>query len=156
MLANLRSRGFNARLQIAGEPKGDYRYEAALHRLVEKLNLQESVYFDGFINDTQNWLQNIDIFISNSFWEGQQVALLEAMASGCYCLSHIWAGAEEMLPQENLFVTGSDLQQKIIEYSRLSESERHNSQEALRAIACDKFDIERTKVQVRQAINRSI
>jgi glycosyltransferase involved in cell wall biosynthesis len=151
-LADLRDKGLNVYLHIAGEPRDDYRYTAALKRLVDKLSLQENVSFDGFITDTPSWLQTIDIFISNSFWEGQQVALLEAMATGCYCLSHFWAGAEEMLPQENLYITGSELQQKIIDYYQFSDTERNRRSEHLRAMAIEKFDIEKTKILVRQVI----
>jgi glycosyltransferase involved in cell wall biosynthesis len=151
-VADLRDKGFDIRLHIAGEPKGDYRYAAALKRLVDILNLQSIVSFDGFVTDTPVWLHTIDIFISNSYWEGQQVALLEAMASGCYCLSHFWDGAEEMLPQENLYVTESELQQKIIDYYEMSDAERSRGNEQLRTIAIEKFDIEETKVLVRNVI----
>ena len=90
-------------------------------------------------------VQNKNIFISNRYWEGQQVALLEAMASGCYSLSHIWAGAEEMLPVDNLYITNGELQTKIIEYCDKSEDEKRKCQARLRDLACDKFDIEQTR-----------
>jgi glycosyltransferase involved in cell wall biosynthesis len=146
--------GCPAKLRIAGRPADDYRYFIALQRVVRELNLQNRVFFDGFITDTSSWLQTIDIFISNSYWEGQQVALLEAMASGCYCLSHFWSGADEMLPPENLYVTDADLQKKLIEYAMLPDVEKAASQTMLRDIACEKFDIEQTKTQIRQVIDQ--
>jgi glycosyltransferase involved in cell wall biosynthesis len=152
MLGDLRKRGFDAHLEIAGSPKGDFRYAAAVCRLVKKLGLQDSVTFAGHVADAAAWLQNIDIFISNSYWEGQQVALLEAMATGCYCLSHFWAGAEEMLPSENLYINEAELQQKIVEYYEKSEAEKQCCQARLRSIACERFDIERTKVQIRHVV----
>jgi glycosyltransferase involved in cell wall biosynthesis len=82
------------------------------------------------------------------------VALLEAMASGCYCLSHFWSGADEMLPPENLYVTDADLQKKLIEYAQLTDAEKAASQTLLRDIACEKFDIEQTKTRIRQVIDQ--
>ena len=145
--------GYPARLRIAGRPADDYRYFIALQRIVQELHLENHVFFDGFITETSSWLRTIDIFISNSYWEGQQVALLEAMASGCYCLSHFWSGADEMLPPENLYVTDGDLQKKLIDYAMRSDTERAASQSLLRGMASEKFDIEMTKSRIRQIID---
>jgi glycosyltransferase involved in cell wall biosynthesis len=152
MLHGLREQGVDARLHIAGEPDGDRRYAAAVYRLVEKLGLKDHVIFYGHVTDTPHWLHQIDIFISNSYWEGQQVALLEAMAAGCYCLSHYWAGADEMLPAENLYVTESELQQKIVEYGAIPASERLRRQAHLRSLTCEKFDTRQTQAHIRQII----
>jgi len=150
---SLVKKGYDAKLLIAGDPDDDYRYAVAVHRLVRELGLQDKVVFFGHVSDTATWLQEIDIFISNSYWEGQQVALLEAMASGCYCLSHFWSGVGEMLPFDNIFWKGDELEQKIIEYSKLPETQKTKKQMDLRMIACEKFDIENTKTQIRKIIN---
>jgi glycosyltransferase involved in cell wall biosynthesis len=155
MLYSLRQHGMEARLFIAGREE-DLRYAAATYRLVKMLNLQDVVIFEGQVNTPERWLQKIDIFISNSFWEGQQVALLEAMASGCYCLSHRWAGADEMLPEENLFLTEAQLQQQILAYVALPETEKWQRQQHLRALACERFDIALGKDQIRQLIDEQL
>jgi glycosyltransferase involved in cell wall biosynthesis len=152
MFYRLRQEARQARLFLGGEATYDLRYAAAIHRLVEKLGLQDSVIFEGRV-DPSTWLQKIDILISNSYWEGQQVALIEGMASSCYCLAHFWAGAEEMLPPENLYITEADFCHKILSYAETSAAEKRRCQARLRAIACEKFDIERTKPQIRQIIN---
>jgi len=154
MLYELRKSGLPARLRIAGKAKemGDFRYPVAVHELIKKLYLEDFVIFDGFVVDTPSWLQNIDIFISNSFWEGQQVALIEAMACGCYCLSHFWNGSEEMLPPENIFITNSDLQQKIIGFYNTSDAEKAAYSQYFRAIALEKYDLENIKIQIHQVI----
>jgi len=74
------------------------------------------------------------------------------MASGCYCLSHIWSGADEMLPPDNLFITNSELQQKIIDFYEISDDEKISCSMHLREIAIEKYDIEQTKTQIRQVI----
>ena len=153
MVYNLKAQGYRTHLHIAGKVV-DLRYAAAIYRLVDKLNLQDSIIFYEYVTDSPAWLQNIDIFISNSYWEGQQVSLLEAMATGCYCLAHHWDGAEEILPPENLYFTEAELMQKIIEYSKNPEAKRQDGQTLMRNIALQKFDIERTKVQIRGIIEK--
>lgn len=153
MLYTLRTQGYPAQLRIAGATDREPRYFASIRRLVDELQLQDSVRFDGHVLDTPSWLQQIDILISNSYWEGQQVALIEAMSSGCYCLSHRWDGAEEMLPKENLFTSENELIDKIVRYADASEADRHESRMRLRSIACMNFGIEQTKANVRRTIN---
>jgi hypothetical protein len=77
------------------------------------------------------------------------------MATGCYCLSHTWAGAEEVLPRENLFVTEAELQYKIIEYAQMSKGEKENLQRRFRSIACEKFDVFQTITQIRRIIEEA-
>lgn len=152
----LKRQGFRIKLHVGGSAKdgpSNARYFVSLQRAVRELSLQDDVIFDGWIDDVSLWLAEMDVFVSNSFWEGQQVALLEAMSSGCYCLSHFWDGADEVLPPENIYVTESDLQQKIIEYLELPNSEKRRRQEMMRTIASEKFDIERTKREIRSIID---
>jgi glycosyltransferase involved in cell wall biosynthesis len=155
VVKELRDKGSAASLHIAGGPvqrNPNDRYYVAVHRLVEKLGLQDSVHFYGNVENVPAWLRNIDIFISNSFWEGMQTALLEAMASGCYCLAHFWDGAEEALPVENIFSTDTDLKRKLIAYAQLSDIERTTRKNRMVAIAQEKFDLEDKKIQLREII----
>jgi glycosyltransferase involved in cell wall biosynthesis len=133
--------GFTGTLHIAGNLEEDRRYTASIKSLVEKLRLHDIVKFDGYVTDTQKWLQNIDVFVSNSYWEGQQVALLEAMASGCFCLSHNWDGVEEILPNENLYCTNDELIKKFLIFNSLSDYDKKNQYQIMREIAEEKFDI---------------
>ncbi len=135
-----------------GEHELHQDYYRAMHVLVDQLGLQDRVTFYENVLDPQSWYPRMDIFISNSYSEGLQVAPMEAMACGCYTLSHRWEGAEELLPEKNLFYTGSELRREILAYSDLSGSEKQFEREALRAIVCDKFDLNRTKVQIRQLV----
>lgn len=147
------SDGFH--LHIGGgrhELHGDYY--AAMHSLVRQLGLESRVTFYENVPDPQNWYPKIDIFLSNSYSEGLQLAPMEAMASGCYTLSHRWEGAEELLPEANLYYTGSELRQKILEYSAADEAEKLRRRQALRLIVCEKFDIHQIKVQIRQLVEQ--
>jgi glycosyltransferase involved in cell wall biosynthesis len=148
---DLRKKGYQWKLSIGGKSRSgpdSQRYDASIRRAVSKLGLQDQVFFHDWVDDTAAWLNEQDIFISNSYWEGQQVALLEAMASGCYCLSHFWDGAEEVLPPDYIFVTESELQEKLASYAHLDESEKQQHRNLMRSIACEKFDIEHTKARI--------
>jgi len=141
------------RLHIAGGQDPAYEdYYSTLQYIVRKLGLQDKVIFYGHITETWDWYHRIDIFISNSYSEGLQVAPMEAMASGCYCLAHCWDGADELLPEENLFFTNGELQEKILNYCDILESERQRIREHMRTLAVEKFDINQTKTQIRQIL----
>jgi glycosyltransferase involved in cell wall biosynthesis len=94
-------------------------YYTALYALVTKLNLIDQVTFYGHVTDPQVWYQKIDIFISNSYSEGLQVSPMEAIASGCYSLSHHWDGADELIPSDALFFSERELVEKICLYDEM-------------------------------------
>jgi Glycosyltransferase len=154
MLNELVNLGYPATLRIAGNPDNDERYAVAIQRLVKKLNLQDHVFFDGFIHDTPAWLQKIDVLISNSYWEGQQTALIEALASGCYCLAHFWNGVDEMLPPDHIYVTENELMKKIISYAQLPELKKTALRSQMRTCAQEMFDINSTKEKIFQVIKQ--
>jgi glycosyltransferase involved in cell wall biosynthesis len=154
-LHELNKRGHRLQLHLAGEPREgatDQRYYASLQRAVEKLGLQRQVVFHGQVNDPAAWLREIDIYVSNSYWEGQQNALIEAMATGCYCLSHFWDGAEEILLPEYLCRTDLELQEKIIAYCRMSQEVRETHKRCLRQLAAEKFNLESAKARMREVL----
>lgn len=135
-----------------GEAGGFAEYYYAVHALVDQLGLQEKVTFYDHVDEPQTWYHNIDVFISNSYSEGLQVALLEAMASGCYCLSHRWEGVEELLPPETLFFSENELVERILDYCELPEEERQRRKARLQEIVCRMADIDNRKVEVRKVI----
>lgn len=141
-------------LHIGGSHAPEHSdYFDAIQRLVEKLNLREKVTFYGEIADAPNWYNKIDVFVSNSYSEGLQVALLEAMASGRYCLSHWWDGVEELLSQEYLFYTNLELQRKLCDYFDHLPHIQSQEQEKMRTIACAKADIRKVNQCIRDTID---
>lgn len=146
-IAELKRLGYTPHLHIAGSkwPGGHFDdYYTAIERLIIKLGVQEQVTLYGPTRTPERWLQEIDIFLSNSYWEGQQVALLEAMAAGCYALSHFWDGVEDILPPEALFGPEAELQQKLITYAELPAAEKQQRRDQMRAQACERFDLRQT------------
>jgi glycosyltransferase involved in cell wall biosynthesis len=156
-LSEIRQRGYPYVLHIAGEPdeKRTPLYGPALSSLIERLDLTSAVVFHGYVEDMPQWYRKIDVFLSNSYWEGQQVALLEAMASGCLCLGHFWGGVAEVLPGENIFVTDRELLDRLVAYACQDENGRRRSQAHMRIVAEQYFD-ERRMIQQALAVIESV
>jgi glycosyltransferase involved in cell wall biosynthesis len=143
----------NLHLHIGGGPASGFEeYAAVLPSLVERLKLGDRVTLYGNVEDPVAWIGNMDIVVSNSYSEGLQVSLLEAMAMRRYCISHHWEGADELLPAENLFLTERQLQERILQYDDASQAAREAQQDRMREIVCERFDIHRTKVVLRRLI----
>jgi glycosyltransferase involved in cell wall biosynthesis len=143
-------------LHIGGGRAGGFaEYDEAVRQLVNRLGLGDKVTFYGHVSEPEHWYRNIDIFISNGYSEGLQVSLLEAMASGRYCLSHHWDGADELLPGGQLYFTNSELVRQILDYAGRSEAGRRQEQARMRAIVCDGYDVDVTKVAIRRVIEEA-
>jgi glycosyltransferase involved in cell wall biosynthesis len=142
------------RLHIAGDPQSDHLdYYGSLQYLVDRLSLREKVIFHGFIDKPWEWYPQIDIFISHSYSEGMQVAPMEAMASGCYTLSHHWMGAEELLPADCLYVGNRELKKKVLSFIRASREEKLAQRNRMRGEAVRRFDIQQACMQIAEIID---
>ena len=129
------------RLIVGGDPlPSNIDYWKALQDLVKTLRIEDRVEFQGLVSDPAEWWSTIDVCVSASYSEGQQVALLEAMASGCFCLSHAWSGVEEILPPEYIFTTGFEFKSKLLSYAESTKQEKRLTLESLRKIAEEHFD----------------
>jgi glycosyltransferase involved in cell wall biosynthesis len=76
LASNLKSKGLNFKIIIAGEGK----LENELQNLVKKNQLEDKIEFIGFVEDMKSFMQSIDIFVLTSIWEGFGYVLVEAMA----------------------------------------------------------------------------
>lgn len=147
--------GHDLHLHIAGgRAEGFAEYDVAVHSLVERLGIRDHVTFYGHVEQAEEWYRNIDIFVSNSYSEGLQVTPLEAIASGCYCLSHHWDGAEDLFSVSDLFLTNCELKDKVRAFCRLEEAEREAERCRQRTALIERCDVDQTKVQIRQVIER--
>jgi glycosyltransferase involved in cell wall biosynthesis len=140
-------------LHVGGGPHPAFpEYEAVVKALVQSLGLDDRITFYGHVADPEEWYRRIDVFLSNSYSEGLQVAPMEAIASGRYCLSHHWDGADELLPPEDLFYAEGELVRKLGDYCDAGERERKARQERQLAIVRERFDVAKTKVLIRQVV----
>lgn len=82
-----------ARLAIVGD--GELRNELVI--LADELNIRDRVSFLGARSDICEFLTAIDVFVMPSLWEGQPIALLEALASGKPCIASDVDGIPEII-----------------------------------------------------------
>lgn len=76
MWAAVRQRGMPGRFLLCGD--GPLRGE--LERQRDALNLGETFQFAGNRRPIHPWIQALDLFVLSSSWEGQPLAILQAMA----------------------------------------------------------------------------
>jgi glycosyltransferase involved in cell wall biosynthesis len=135
-----------------GKAPGFGEYYEAMRALVCKLGLEKDVTFYGHVEQPEEWYPRIDIFISNGYSEGLQVSLLEAIASGCYSLSHFWDGADELMPADTLYFGEAELVERILCYADMPEVERERRRQTLQKAVTARNDVDETKRQVRELI----
>jgi glycosyltransferase involved in cell wall biosynthesis len=141
------------RLSIAGGRHPSFLdYYDSLLALVDRLGLSDRVEFVGEPDHIPAWYRTIDVFVSNSYSEGLQVSLLEAMASACYCLSHAWQGVENVLPDSQIFCADREFQQKLLAYYAMPWPARQRLQMGLREQARRDFDIKVVRRRIRSLI----
>jgi hypothetical protein len=66
----------------------------------------------------KEFLKGLDIIISNSMQEGYHQSIFEAMTYGVYPFVHRWLGADELFPEETLFLSQRELVDKILEWEQ--------------------------------------
>lgn len=154
-LQELLDRGGSYRLHIGGAGHSRFPdYEPSVRGLVQRLGLDQQVKFYGEIEDPATWYRNVDIFVSNSYSEGLQVSPMEAIASGCYCLSHWWEGADELLSEADLFFTDAQLVEKIEAFDRLSTQHKRERQNRQREDIASRFNIEQIQRRIRAVVEQ--
>lgn len=85
-----------ARLLIIGD--GDLKNE--LIKLADDLQISDRINLLGARSDICEFLSAIDVFVMPSLWEGQPIALLEALAMGKPCIATSVDGIPEIITNE--------------------------------------------------------
>jgi glycosyltransferase involved in cell wall biosynthesis len=143
-------------LHIGGSHRRDQlAYYEAIQFLVDKLGLKDKVQFYGRVNERWDWYRQMDVFVSFSFSEGMQVAPLEAAASGCYCVSHWWEGAEEIFPVEDVFVTEAEFVERVLAYANADPARRREMRQPLLRFVREDCDIQKINRQIQQIIEQA-
>jgi glycosyltransferase involved in cell wall biosynthesis len=145
--------GFHLHLG-GGRAPGFGEYYEAVCQLIERLGLGDKVTLYGHVHKPEEWYPLIDVFVSNGYSEGLQVSPMEAMATGCYCLSHQWDGADELLPADNLYFTNTELIERVLAHADASETRKQQARAQMRATVCERFDVDVTKLQIRNVVEQ--
>ena len=83
----------DARFAVVGD--GELRGEMA--SLVRQLDLETKVCFTGFRNDIVRIYQDLDLAVLSSYNEGLPLALIEAVAAGCYVVASRVGGVSDLI-----------------------------------------------------------
>ncbi len=83
----------------------DAMLEQYVRHMVERLDLGQTVFFDGWQGDITGWLRDKHYIVSASIAESQGMGILEGMAAGLKPVIHNFPGASEIYPDEFLFNT---------------------------------------------------
>ncbi|NUU95668.1 hypothetical protein XO10_05130 [Marinitoga sp. 1135] len=102
----------------------DERIWRYINYILEDMNLSEHFIFDGWIEDTDKWLEDKDIFLSTSIHEGYGIAIMEAMAKGIKPVIHNFYIAKEFYPENIIFNTVDEAVNMIISDDYDSEKYR--------------------------------
>lgn len=86
-------------LYLAGAGSAGLQRQA--QRLVQSLGLQDQVVFLGKVADVPLRLARMQVFVLATHWEGMPLALVEAMAAGCACITSDAPGAREVLHHQH-------------------------------------------------------
>jgi glycosyltransferase involved in cell wall biosynthesis len=76
---------------------GDGNLKDELVKLAEDLQISDRVTFLGARSDIYEFLSAINVFVMPSLWEGQPIALLEALAIGKPCIATSVDGIPEVI-----------------------------------------------------------
>jgi glycosyltransferase involved in cell wall biosynthesis len=76
---------------------GDGPEKECLSSMVKKAGLDRDVLFTGFLENSEEWLPALDIFVLPSLTEGTPMALLEAMAMGIPVIASAVGGVPDVI-----------------------------------------------------------
>ena len=112
----------NSVLQLIGD--GELREE--IQRLVIEMNLQDSVQFLGLQDNVYNYLNEVDIFVLPSVYEGIPMTLIEAMGTGLPIVATNVGGIPNMLQNgKNAFLVENDVEKIVQGLTFFAESEEN-------------------------------
>lgn len=94
-LDQLKQKGIRPNLTLVGS--GRKRYKKEVHELVRRYELQNQVNFIEYSSEVDKLLLQHKVFVMSSRFEGLNLAVLEAMASGCVVVGSRAVGVEELI-----------------------------------------------------------
>ncbi|MCK4338869.1 MAG: glycosyltransferase family 4 protein [Candidatus Cloacimonetes bacterium] len=80
---------------------GEGELFSVCHKMVKTVNLQNQILLKGWQLNVIEWLQNFDVFVLYSKWEGLSIAILEAMSVGLPIVASDIKGNNELVSDEN-------------------------------------------------------
>tara|TARA_B100000575_G_scaffold117647_1_gene93677 strand:+ start:986 stop:2059 length:1074 start_codon:yes stop_codon:yes gene_type:complete len=110
------------KLDFLWQIAGDGRLYKKLNYLVNKFKLNRKIEFLGHVNDVDELLDNADIFLIPSKWEGFGLAAVEAMHSSLPIIASNVDGLKEVVSNEkacSLLINPNDIEDIAIKLEKL-------------------------------------
>lgn len=85
------------KLYIAGAFQ-DERYVLYFNQMIEALDLKQNIFFEGWKEDIDIWLEDKEYILCTSVLESQNMGIMQAMAKGIKPIIHNFVGAKEIYP----------------------------------------------------------
>jgi len=95
------------KLYIAGTFQ-DLRYVLYFRQMIAEMGLEKNVFYQGWQDNVDQWLEDKDYILLSSVLEGHPVAIMQAMAKGIKPLIHNFVGARAIYPGEYIWNTFSE------------------------------------------------
>jgi glycosyltransferase involved in cell wall biosynthesis/phospholipid N-methyltransferase len=100
------------KLYIAGEFQ-DSRYVLYFKQMIKEMGLENNIFFDGWQENVDSWLEDKNYIISTSVLESQHLSIMEAMAKGIKPIIHNFVGARTIYDDKYIWNTISEFISKI-------------------------------------------
>ena len=94
-LHRLQQKGVTPNLTLVGD--GRERYKKEVKALIKRYALDDQVEFIHYSSEVDKLLLQHKVFVMSSRFEGLNLAVLEAMASGCIVIGSTAVGVEELI-----------------------------------------------------------
>lgn len=119
------------KLYIAGQFQ-DLRYIQYFKQMLEEMDLSNNVFYQGWQEDLNNWLEDKQYILCTSVLESQGMGIMQAMSKGIKPVIHNFVGAREIYDKKYLWNT-------INEAADMIFSDEYNSR-AYRRFIEDNYD----------------
>jgi glycosyltransferase involved in cell wall biosynthesis len=91
----------------------DASLEQYVRHMIKALDIADVVYFDGWQDDMNKWLEDKHFVVSASLGESQGMGVLEGMACGLKPIVHNFPGADQIFPGDCLFNISEQFCQQV-------------------------------------------
>ena len=116
---------------------GDGELKESIQARVAKAGLTDSVIFTGSVNNVQDYMQAMDLFILPSLFEGLGIVGIEAQACGLPCIFSTGVPDEAKLTDNVEFVSLEDKDEWINTIERMISLPKSDNTEQIRAAGYD-------------------
>lgn len=95
----------NVELHLGG---GGYRYPE-LKKLANECGVDQKIFFHGYINNSRNFLEDLDVYIQSSHVEGFGLAAIEAMACGLPVIGSDIPGLSDIIGRKDILFNNNSV-----------------------------------------------